>query len=252
MYLLNYEFVINKQPIVVLIPALNEESTIGQVVDAVPNWVDAVFVCDNGSTDDTARVAAAHRAQVVVARQRGYGSACLAGLREIDSHFATQPLPIVVFLDADLSDDPSEMRGLVDPIVEDKCDFVLGSRTLGKSEPGSLTVTQHFGNALSCTLMKWLFGVKYSDLGPFRAIRWSSFKRLRMDDPAYGWTVQMQVRAARLGLRTIEVPVNYRNRRGGRSKVSGTTKGVIGAGTTILRVIFSEAVDSIFFSRTKS
>lgn len=243
---------IDRQPIAVIIPALNEESTIGKVVDAIPDWVDVIFVCNNGSSDNTARVAAEHGAQVVEAPRRGYGTACLAGLSEINSRFSTERYPIVVFLDADLSDDPCEMHKLVDPIIENKYDFVLGSRTLGKSEPGSLTVAQRYGNALSCRLIKWLFNVQYTDFGPFRAIRWSSLQKLKLDDPDYGWTLQMQVRAARLHLRTTEVPVNYRKRKGGRSKVTRTTKGVVRAGTTMLRVIFSEAADSYFFHRSKS
>lgn len=243
---------IDDQAVVVIIPALNEESTIGQVVDAVPDWVDEIFVCDNGSTDNTARVAIERGAQVVKAPQRGYGRACLVGLKVVASRHTAERPPIIVFLDGDLSDDPTEMHRLVEPIVKDEYDFVVGSRTSGESEPGSLTPTQRFGNALSCTLIKWFFGIAYSDLGPFRAIRWSSLQKLKMDDQAYGWTVQMQVRAARFGLRSTEVPVRYRNRRGGRSKVSGTVKGVVGAGTTILAVILTEAVDSYLFNRSKS
>lgn len=242
----------NQQAVVVMIPALDEEETIGQVIDAIPNWVSLVVVCNNGSTDNTARIAAEHGAQVVEAPERGYGSACLAGMDAIESAFPSVKASIIVFLDADLSDDPSEMGKLVDPILSGNCDFVVGSRTLGESEPGSLTLLQRFGNALSCRLIKWIFSTEYSDLGPFRAIRWASLKKLQMDDPAYGWTVQMQIRAVRLDLRIKEIPVTYRNRKGGQSKVSGTMKGVFGAGVTILRVILLEAIQSTLSHHAKS
>ena len=134
------------------------------------------------------------------------------------------------------------MESLVDPIMSEDFDVVIGSRVRGDCEPGALTAAQRFGNWLSCALIKTLFGVTYTDLGPFRALKWTSLKRLEMDDPAYGWTVQMQVRAARLGMKIKEIPVSYRRRRGGTSKVSGTLRGVIGAGTTIIYIILKEAV----------
>lgn len=144
-----------------------------------------------------------------------------------------------MFLDADFSDDPTEMTRLLDPIVHDEADLVIGSRVLGCAEPGALTPQQRFGNALACRLMRWLYGAEFTDLGPFRAIRYDALQRLQMDDWNFGWTVQMQIRAARLGLRSREVPVSYR-RRVGKSKISGTVRGVVLAGTKIISTIFLE------------
>jgi rSAM/selenodomain-associated transferase 2/rSAM/selenodomain-associated transferase 1 len=218
-----------------IIPALNEAQAIGRVLDAIPAWVTEVIVVDNGSNDATAAVARQHGARVVNEPRRGYGMACLAGLRKLGE------ADVVVFLDADFSDDPSEMARLVMPIERDQADLVIGSRTLGGALPGSLTVVQRFGNALSCVLIRILYGVHYSDLGPFRAIRRSCLDRLRMDDRDFGWTVQMQVRAARLRLRTLDQPVSYRPRIG-TSKISGTLRGVVLAGTKIILTIFRETM----------
>lgn len=219
--------------VAVVIPALNEERAIGQVLNAIPKWVKQAIVADNGSTDRTAALAQAAGAQVVVQPRRGYGAACLAGIAALE-----QP-DIVVFVDADFSDDPSEMEKLLSPILEGKADFVIGSRTLGACEPGALTVQQRFGNALACNLIRWLWGHSFSDLGPFRAIRSDALSALEMDDRDYGWTIQMQLRALRVGRCIQEVPVGYR-RRIGTSKVSGTLRGVFGAGTKILSLIVRE------------
>ena len=219
--------------VAVLIPALNEEHAISHVVAAIPRWVSQVVVVDNGSSDATADMARQSGAIVVHEPRRGYGAACLAGLAALD-----RP-EIVVFLDGDFSDSPEEMGRLVQPIVQNEADLVIGSRVAGNAVPGSLSPQQRFGNALACHLIQLIYGVRYSDLGPFRAIRYSALRRLAMDDQNYGWTVQMQVRAARLGLRAIEAPVSYRNRIG-RSKISGTLRGVIGASTKILYTVARE------------
>ncbi len=217
----------------VVIPALNEEQAIPRVLPAIPAWVDRVIVVDNGSTDRTAHVAASGGAHVVHEPRRGYGAACLAGIAAIEH------ADVVVFLDADYSDDPAIMEKLVAPIIAGRADLVIGSRVLGQAEPGSLTLPQRFGNALACTLMRWGFAARHTDLGPFRAVSLPSLRRMRMSDRTYGWTIEMQVRAARLALRVLEVPVPYR-RRIGQSKISGTIRGVIGAGTKILGTLAVE------------
>jgi glycosyltransferase involved in cell wall biosynthesis len=236
----------------VAIPALDEEQTIAGVIDAIPDWVDRVVVGDNGSIDRTAEIAQERGAEVVHAARRGYGTACRAALEALaassfrnrsgDETTDAPASDVVVFVDGDLADDPAEMARLVDPIVGEGYDLVIGSRVLGELEPGALTVPQRFGNALSCLLTRAFFGVRYTDLGPFRAALRTSFDRMEIRDPHYGWTIRPQVRAARFGLRVKEVPVSYRKRAGGRSKVSGTLRGVIGAGAVILSVIFGEAL----------
>ncbi len=218
-----------------IIPALNEEHSLGRVLSALPTWVDNVIVADNGSTDRTAQVAVEHGARVVHESRRGYGSACLAAIAALDCP------DVVVFLDGDFSDHPEEADRLVDPIAAGVADMVLGSRVLGAHEPGALTVQARFGNWLACMLIGLFWGMRFTDLGPFRAIRYGALQRLSMRDPDYGWTVEMQIKAAMFGLRVLEVPVSYR-RRIGKSKVSGTVKGVIGAGTKILGTIFLAAV----------
>lgn len=220
----------------VVIPALDEEASIGRVLADIPDVAEEVVVVDNGSTDATAHVARQHGARVVTEPRRGYGAACLAGIAALGHH-----VDVVVFLDADYSDRPEEMLSLLEPIRRGVADLVVGSRVRGLAAPGSLTMPQRFGNALACVLLRLFFGVTYTDLGPFRAIRHRALMRLGMRDRNYGWTVQMQARAARLGLRSAEVPVSYR-RRVGRSKISGTVRGVVGAGTKILSTIFSEAL----------
>ncbi len=220
--------------VAVVIPALNEERSIAGVLAAVPPWVKQIIVVDNGSTDRTAQIALSTGAQVVYEPRRGYGAACLAGMA------ALQNPDVVVFLDADGSDDPRRMDRLVGPIARGDVDMVIGSRVLGGPEPGALSLPQRRGNALACWLMRLFWGVRYTDLGPFRAIRHRALRRLAMDARGYGWTIQMQLRTARLGLEVAEVPVPYR-RRIGISKISGTWRGVLGAGFKILSSILTEA-----------
>lgn len=221
--------------ITVIIPALNEADSIGHVLDAIPQWVDRVIVADNGSDDDTATVARRHGAEVVREPRRGYGAACLAAIAALDDR-----ADIVVFLDGDFSDDPTEMNRLVDPVAEGRVDLVIGSRVLGPCEPGALSLPQRFGNALACSLMRLIHRARFTDLGPFRAIRRSALHRLAMNDRDFGWTVQMQVRAAVRALRYREVPVTYRNRHGGESKVSGNLRAMWAAGVKIIGTIFVE------------
>jgi glycosyltransferase involved in cell wall biosynthesis len=215
----------------VIIPVLNEEEGIQKVIPAIPDWVDEVVVVDNGSTDRTSAVARSLGAQVLFEPRRGYGSACLAGIATL------KDVDVVVFLDGDFSDYPEEMARLVDPILRGEADMVIGSRVLGKREKGALTLQARFGNWLACLLIQAFWKVAYTDLGPFRAIRFYGLQRLEMGDPDYGWTVEMQVKGAIRGLKSLEVPVSYR-RRIGRSKVSGTVKGVVFAGAKILYTIF--------------
>ena len=221
----------------VIIPALDEEAAIGHVLRALPAWVDDVVVIDNGSTDRTAQVAASLGARVINEPVRGYGQACLTGIRELG------PVDVVVFLDGDSSDDPAQIGSVVEPIAQGAAEFVVGSRVRGRREPGALTPQQRFGNWLACHLIDLLHGHRFSDLGPFRAIRRSALERLQMDDRGYGWTVQMQVRAVLRRLRIVEVPVSYRCRIG-RSKISGTIRGVLGAGSKILYTILKERLQT--------
>lgn len=218
----------------VVIPALNEQDAIGHVISSIPDWADIVVVGDNGSTDATAARARAAGAIVVVEPDRGYGAACLAALPRLG------PVDIVVFVDGDFSDHPEEMAALVDPIAEGNFDLVVGSRTLGRAELGALTVQQRFGNWLATWLIRLIWGVKFTDLGPFRAIRQNHLADLGMADRNYGWTVEMQVKAAERRYRILEVPVSYR-RRIGISKISGTIRGTVLAGTKILSIIFRRA-----------
>ena len=213
----------------VIIPALDEAVTIGPVVASIDrDLVDWVVVADNGSSDGTDQVARTAGATVVYEPRRGYGSACLRALRE------APPADIYVFLDGDGSDDAADIPLLVSTLHERQVDLVVGSRVLGRCEPGALTPVQRFGNWLTCRLVRWFWGVRYTDLGPLRAVRSEALARLEMADPDYGWTIEMQIKAARRGLRVCEVPVNYRVRRGGRSKVSGTLLGSWHAGRRIL------------------
>ncbi len=222
----------------VIIPALNEEGSISRVLADIPREVvREVVVCDNGSTDNTARRARAGGATVVEAPRRGYGSACLQGIAYLKGLPRGEPPDIVVFMDADYSDHPDELPAVIDPIRRGESDLVIGSRAIGERESGSMTVPQRFGNGLATTLIRLLYGYRFTDLGPFRAIRWDKLLELQMEDPDYGWTVEMQVKAARQGLRCTEVPVRYR-RRIGDSKVSGTVRGTFMAGYKILWTIF--------------
>ncbi len=215
----------------VVIPAHNEEVSLPLVLAGIPRPpVRRVVVCDNASRDDTAGSAAAGGAVVVREERPGYGSACLAALSWLRAH---GPPEIVVFLDADFSDHPEELPGLVAPIAAGEADLVIGSRILGAREPGALLPQARAGNWLACHLIRWLYGHRYTDLGPFRAIRWTALERLRMRDPAFGWTAEMQVKALRAGLAVAERPVSYR-RRVGVSKITGTVSGTLRAGTKIL------------------
>ena len=223
----------------VIMPALNEAEAIGKVIAAIPkDWVSEIVVADNGSTDNTAEVARQAGATVVSATQRGYGSACLAAMQYISQKKASEQPEIVVFLDADYSDYPDELPLLVYPIQTENYDMIIGSRVLGKSEKGSLTVPQRFGNWLSTRLLKLLYGVKFTDLGPFRAIKWSALQALDMQDKDFGWTVEMQAKAAKQGLKCKEEAVSYRCRKTGKSKVSGNIRGSFLAGHKILYTIF--------------
>ena len=217
----------------VIIPAFNEERAIGKVLDEIPHRVAEVIVVDNGSTDSTAAVAQSRGAIVVHEPVRGYGQACLRGLSALSS------TDIVVFLDGDYSDFPEEMPSLYEPIETGTADLVIGSRVLGQPEKGALLPQARFGNWLSTRLIRWLFGVSFTDLGPFRAIDYTALKRLEMCDRDFGWTVEMQVKAARLRLRCMEVPVRYRKRIG-TSKISGTVSGSVRAGHKILWTMFSK------------
>jgi glycosyltransferase involved in cell wall biosynthesis len=215
----------------VVIPALNEEASLPLVLAALPrSSVRRIVVADNGSTDATARVAREGGAEVVAAARRGYGSACLAGLAHLRR---TGPPDIVVFVDADYSDHPEELPAIVAPILSDEADLVIGSRVLGRRERGALLPQARAGNLVACLLIRIFYGHRFTDLGPFRAIRWDALERIGMADPDFGWTAEMQVKAVRLGLRCAEVPVSYR-RRVGVSKITGTITGTVRAGYKIL------------------
>ncbi|MFH1350871.1 MAG: glycosyltransferase family 2 protein [Pseudomonadota bacterium] len=230
------------QKVGVIIPVLDEERGIGRVISAIPEWVDDIIVVDNGSTDRTVQIARSRGARVIHEARRGYGSACLKGISSLKA------TDIVVFLDGDYSDYPEQMDRLIQPIIDGRADMVIGSRVLGNRDPGALASQARFGNRLSCLLIKWFWGIRYTDLGPFRAITYPSLKSLEMSDPDYGWTVEMQIKAAIKGLKAIEVPVDYR-KRVGSSKVSGTLKGVVLAGTKILFIVFKSALASWFSER---
>ncbi len=223
--------------VTIVIPALNEERSLPLVLRDLPT-VGRVIVVDNGSTDATAAIASAHGAMVVHEPQRGYGAACLHGLEAIRelTDAGDAPPRVVVFLDADYSDHPELLPRLVEPIFDGRADFVLGSRLAGSREPGAMPPQSVFGNYLACFLLRVFFGVRYSDLGPFRAIDYQTLCGLRMTDRNFGWTIEMQIKAARAGLRTIEIPVPYR-RRVGQSKISGTIGGTLKAGVKILYTI---------------
>ncbi|MFN2452614.1 MAG: glycosyltransferase family 2 protein [Pyrinomonadaceae bacterium] len=217
----------------VIIPALNEEEPIVDVVRAIPREIAReVIVVDNGSTDKTAERAGAAGARVVVEPQRGYGRACLAGVRALDPECR-----IVVFLDGDGSDCPELMGKLIQPIIEGTHDFVIGSRTRGKREPGSMNFQQLFAGRAAGFLLRLLYNVSYTDMCPFRAIRREALDALGMREQTYGWNLEMQMRAARARLRILELPVNHRCRTGGESKVSGTLRGTFLAGTRILATL---------------
>ena len=215
----------------VIIPVLNEEQSIASVVREIPrDRVHEIIVVNNGSTDRTANIAANLGCKVVDEPQRGYGFACLKGIASLDDP------DIVVFLDGDYSDYPSEMPLLLDPIEQNQADLVIGSRSLGKMERNAHPPHAQFGNWLATTIIRIFYGYSYSDLGPFRAIRYSSLQLLQMQDQTWGWTVEMQVKAIRKKLRILEVPVSYRKRIG-KSKISGTLIGSVKAGAKIISSI---------------
>jgi len=223
---------------VLIIPALNEEAAIGHTLSRVPqNLYCQIIVADNGSTDRTAEIARRAGAIVVHEPERGYGAACLRAIAAIPD--GTEA---VVFMDADSSDEPSEAAQLLDPIYRGRADMVIGSRELGKAEPGSLQPHQRFGNWLATTLIRLIYRHRYTDLGPFRAIRRDALLRIGMNDRNYGWTIEMQIRAVQHGLRITEVPVSYK-RRIGISKVSGNLKASVRAGIKILWTVFRLAAD---------
>ncbi len=220
----------------VIIPAFNEENAVGKVVNEIPkDWVDLIIVVNNASTDDT-RISAEKEGAIVIDQpEKGYGNACLKGI-EFLTELENKP-DIVVFLDADYSDYPSELPDLVMPIMKKNYDMVIGSRALGNRDKGSMTFPQIFGNWLATNLLKLFYNYNFTDLGPFRAIKFDQLLAINMKDKTYGWTVEMQVKAAKNKLKCTEVPVNYRNRIG-TSKVSGTVKGAVSAGYKILYTIF--------------
>jgi len=219
-----------KPYISVIIAALNEEEAIRNVVASVPpDIANEIIVVDNGSTDRTAEIAAAAGARVATEPERGYGRAFRTGLRSISSD-----CEIVVFLDGDGSDYPEMMTRLVAPIIEGTHDFVISSRTRGRRERGSMNWHQVFAGYIVGFFLRLLYGVRSTDMGPFRAIRRDALERLNMREETYGWPLEMQMRAARAGLRTLEVPVDYRRRAGGQSKIAGTVRGSIKAASRIL------------------
>lgn len=220
--------------VTVIIPALNEEQSLPLVLADLPA-VGQTIVVDNGSSDATAEVAARGGATVVSEPQRGYGAACLRGLAAVRQRIGQNGIPpqVVVFLDADYSDHPELLPHLAGPILRDEADFVLGSRLTGRREPGAMPPQSVFGNRLACFLMRRIFGAAYTDLGPFRAIGYLPLCRLQMADRNYGWTIEMQIKAVRGGLRIREIPVPYRPRVG-HSKISGTVAGSLRAGWKIL------------------
>lgn len=225
------------EPIIdIIIPAYNEEKSIGHVIEDIPRMlVRNILVCNNNSTDNTAQVASDKGATVVDAPVKGYGSACLAGMNHIAN--LPQKPDIVIFIDGDYSDYPEEIPDLIYPIMEKGMDMVIGSRATGNLEKGAMTPQQIFGNWLATNLIKLFYKYEFTDLGPFRAIKYESLLALQMEDPDFGWTVEMQVKAAKQGMACTEIPVKYRKRIG-KSKVSGTVKGTILAGHKILWTIF--------------
>ncbi|ULC60140.1 glycosyltransferase family 2 protein [Flaviramulus sp. BrNp1-15] len=223
----------------VIIPAYNEADSIAHVINDIPAIVNEVIVISNNSTDDTEINAKKAGATVLVENNKGYGYACLKGMNYI-ANLDKKP-DIIVFLDGDYSDYPEELTKIVAPIIEQDTDFVIGARTKKLREKGSMTMPQIFGNWLATTLMRLFFGAKFTDLGPFRAIKYKKLLALNMEDKTYGWTVEMQLKALKQKFTYTEIPVNYRNRIG-VSKVSGTVKGAIFAGAKILGWIFKYSI----------
>lgn len=248
---------LNAPKIDLIVPARNEETNIVALMEALPGphpdgqpgehpgecpgagcYFRHVVIADNGSTDRTAALAKEHGAVVVHESQPGYGAACQAGLRWIDEQGAENAPDAVAFLDADLADDPAQLPKLCEPILTKQAEMVIGTRTR-RAEPGALDPHQRFGNWLACRLIGLTTGKRYRDLGPMRVVAWKSMQTLDMQDRTWGWTVEMQFKAARLGMRVQEVDVPYRKRRSGKSKISGSLIGSAKAGTKIISTIFS-------------
>ena len=220
----------------VIIPVYNEADSIGKVINEIPtNLVRHIIVCNNGSTDETSAIAMLAGAVVVNQPIKGYGNACLKGMEYVAA-LESRP-DIIVFIDGDYSDYPEEMTHLIEPILKNEVDMVIGSRALGSMESGAMMPQQIFGNWLATTLIKFIYNYEFTDLGPFRSIRYDKLIDMEMTDKTFGWTVEMQVKAAKMKMKTKEVPVSYRKRIG-KSKVSGTVKGTVLAGHKILWTIF--------------
>ena len=217
----------------IIIPALNEERSLGYVIKSIPKIYREVVVVDNGSSDKTSKVAFENGAKVITEKNKGYGFACLKGI----DYLKENPPDIIVFLDGDYSDYPEEINKIIEPICKNQVDFVIGSRVKSLRENGSMTPQQVFGNKLACFLMNLLYNSTFTDLGPFRALKWKTLKELKMTDKTYGWTVEMQLKILRNRIAYCEVPVRYRKRIG-YSKVSGTLKGSVLAGVKIISWIF--------------
>lgn len=223
----------------VIIPAFNEADSIGKVIAEIPEIVSEVIVVSNNSTDNTRAVALKAGATVLSEERKGYGYACLKGLEYVAKQ--SKPPDIIVFIDGDYSDYPGELTQLVEPILSEDIDFVVGARAVELREPGAMTPQQVFGNWLATFLMRVLYGARFTDLGPFRAIKYDKLLQLAMEDKTYGWTVEMQLKALKKKLTYTEIPVHYKKRIG-ISKVSGTVKGTIFAGVKILAWIFKYSV----------
>ncbi len=219
----------------VIIPAFNEEQSIAKVIADIPSYVDEIVVANNASTDRTAEVAEKAGATVLLELSRGYGNACLKGISYFKAK-SEQP-DIIVFLDGDYSDYPEQMTEVLQPILDSHADMVIGSRALGRRAKSSMTIPQVFGNWLATNMIKVFYKVSFTDLGPFRAIKFDKLMALKMEDKTYGWTVEMQVKAAKMKFNSVEVPVDYKARIG-VSKVSGTVKGAVLAGYKIIWTIF--------------
>jgi glycosyltransferase involved in cell wall biosynthesis len=226
---------IQKPIVYVIIPAFNESQSIGKVIDDIPDLVSEIIVVDNASTDNTGAIAKEKGAIVLRENRKGYGYSCLKGINYIKEK--ADKKDVIVFLDGDYSDYPGEIELLVSPIISSDVDLVIGSRVLGQRQKGSMLFQQIAGNWLATTLIKLFYNAHFTDLGPFRAITWDALELIDMKDKTFGWTVEMQVKAAKLNLKFIEIPVSYRKRIG-VSKVSGTIKGTILAGYKILLTIF--------------
>jgi len=225
---------------VIIIPAYNEEDSIAKVIGDIPrNLISEIIVVDNNSSDGTSDSARTAGATVLLEQRRGYGAACLKGIE----HLKNVTPDTVVFLDGDYSDYPEELTKLIDPIAEGNYDFVLGSRVIGKREKGALPIQSRFGSVIASLLIKLFWNVRYTDLGPFRAIKYNKLLQLEMKDKWFGWTVEMQIKAAKRNFKIIEIPVSYRKRIG-KSKVTGTVKGTIMASIIIMKTIFVELLNN--------